>query len=104
MPASFSKSLFNSCLLFFLFSCSSKPDETISAMQNSLEESIKRINTSSLQILQSLIDKKSDPLTRIKAEIWSAKASAIASITISFYNELDYLKKKKDIDTNDLNH
>ena len=102
MPASSVKILFIGYLLIINCSCSSKPDETISAMENSLEESIKRINTSTEQILQSLIDKKFDPTSKARAEFWEPKASVVAIKTKTLYNELDNLKKKERISDSEL--
>jgi hypothetical protein len=87
------------CLLgCILLSCSngSKTDkEIIKAMEESLEQSNRRVSFSTETILRSLQEKTLDPATSYKAELWFPKADQVAKLSASCLSYIDEFKKNK---------
>lgn len=84
------------CLTLLSCDNGSKTDrEIIKAMEESLNSSNQRINSSSQMMLASLEDKVSDPFTSVRAKIWFQKAQKIRELSSEFNDYLYQLKKEE---------
>src|SRR5215213_9008186 len=63
-------------------------------VDNSLIATNKTINTSTSTIMKSLEDKKSDPTSAIKANIWYPKSEETVRISSEMFGYIDNLRKR----------
>src|SRR5215213_10174922 len=63
-------------------------------VDNSLTSTNKTINASTDQILASLNEKRTDPTSAAKAEIWYPKAQAAQAISKDMFNYIQNLRTK----------
>src|SRR5258706_12521892 len=61
-------------------------------VNNSLQKTNTAVNLSSQQIMQSLNDKKNDPTTAAKANIWEPRAKQAVDYSSTAYNFIQTLK------------
>jgi hypothetical protein len=89
---------------YFLTGCSdhSKNDAAIiRVMEEGLSNSNKSINASSETVLHSLDNKRMDPATSYKAEVWYPKAQQISVLSKDCYGYIKTLKKKPGLSANE---
>jgi gliding motility-associated protein GldM len=61
-------------------------------VNNSLEKTNTTVNNSTQTVMASLVDKKADPTTRERAEIWHPKADQVVNLSKGVYNYIQGLK------------
>ena len=82
----------SACILVTsFFSCSEKNnnDEILKRMEESLINSSKVINLSTMTNLKALEQKTTDPATMERAKIWFAKAEQVVKLSTDIYNHLE---------------
>src|SRR5215218_6794114 len=63
-------------------------------VDNSLTTTNKTISTSTSTIMKSLDDKRSDPTSKIKAEIWYPKAEKAQQVSAEMYAYIQTIREK----------
>ncbi|MDZ4796047.1 MAG: hypothetical protein SGI83_17335 [Bacteroidota bacterium] len=82
---------------FILTSCSDNSKEetvVLTALQENLDRSTTTIQLSTESNMKFLSDKKTDPCTKERAEIWYAKAELVTNNTNKIYTYIENLKRR----------